>query len=347
MKKIIHLVDSMERGGQEKFILDLAISQKKKGFDVIILCLFKLGVFAKLAIKNKIQVYAVSEEVINYFQRITNLKKILDDEKPDVLHTHNRSPLIFSVLAKPYHSYKLINTRHGNGVRGLYWSLSALFADKIINVSSDLFTESNLINRFLIKSKNRVIKNGIEINDKISNGTNIGQLIIVGRLNPIKNHLLALNIVAECVKQCIPIKLLIVGDGPSRSEIEKHINELKITDNVQLLGDRADVNELLLESDIFLLTSFSEGHSIALLEASASGLPALVTNVGGNAEIIQNKITGWVFDLAEISKFVLKIKELIRNRDLRHKTSLNAKEWALNNVSIDACADRYIKEYFS
>ena len=346
MKKIVHIVDSMERGGQEAFILDLTSEQKKMGFDTSVICLYQKGILAEKAESIGIKLISLDGIRLSKKQIIRLLSQHLLKNKYDAIHTHNRQPLFFSILAAPSLRSKIVNTRHGNGVRGIYWTLAALFCKKIVNVSADLFEQSNWINRVLLKHKNEVIKNGINIQKAISTGANIGNLIIVGRLNPVKNHKLALNILKKCLDRGMHVKLTIVGDGQERKTVETEIERLNLQNNVDLLGDRSDVNQLLLNADIFLLTSFSEGHSIALLEASGAGLPSIVTNVGGNAEIVQQNITGWSININDVDMFVDKIQTLINDRDLRYQMSKQAKVWVLNNASITSCAKQYENIYF-
>lgn len=341
MKKIIHIVDSMERGGQENFILTLAKQQQRKGNHVTIICIFVGGVLAEHAKKFNISVLVLKGHEIGKLSTINRLRSIISSGCYDLIHTHNRRPLVFAMLSSFGQRHKIINTRHGNKVKGLYWSIAAFFAKKIINVSNQLFESSNFVNRHFLKFKNDVITNGIEIPKAKNLSPEKGSLIMVGRLNPVKNHLLALKIVRKCIDFDIPLTLKIVGEGPSRTIIEKAIATLNLEKYVFMLGDRSDVPTLLSNADMFLLTSISEGHSIALLEASAYGLPLLATNVGGNSEIVQYGKTGWYFDLEDIDGFVTVISNLVVDRKLRERISILAQEWANQNANIEICSNKY------
>lgn len=345
MKKIMHIVDSLDRGGQETLLLDLAITQKNMGFLVEIVCLFNEGLLANKAKDNGITVIALKSKNTSVINKLSELKILINDSSPDTIHTHNRRPLFMALLAKPSYANRTINTRHGNGVRGLYWSIAALFVKNIVNVSNDLLQSSNWLNRVILKYKNCVIKNGILINQQITHGDNPGRIIIVGRLNPIKNHSLALKLIKECINQNLAVSLQIVGDGSQKSTIQKQIEELELQAHVSLLGDRSDVQELLTKADIFLLTSFSEGHSIALLEACAAGLPAIVSNVGGNGEIVQNTKTGMVIALDDIAGFVSSIQTLLEDREKWLAMSKATRQWAIANASMENCAKEYVKLY--
>ena len=85
---------------------------------------------------------------------------------------------------------------------------------------------------------------------------------------------------------------MLVGDGEERSEIEVLIDDLAISDHVQLLGVRNDVPDLLQMADLFMLSSITEGVALTLIEAMATGLPCVATDVGGNCEVVVDGMTG-------------------------------------------------------
>ncbi|HET8575944.1 MAG TPA: glycosyltransferase [Methylomirabilota bacterium] len=113
----------------------------------------------------------------------------------------------------------------------------------------------------------------------------------VGRLDPVKDHTALL----EAVHRMAPdrqVLLVIVGDGPRRSELEQIGRTLALDGRLRLLGERPDVAPILKSLDIFTLPSLGEGISNALLEAMASGLPVVATRVGGNPELVEDGVTG-------------------------------------------------------
>lgn len=340
--KIVHLVDSLERGGQEVFLVNLAAYQVQSGHDVTIICTISAGVLERKAMQLGVSVNTSLIEVASTFSKLIELNTIIRNIKPEILHTHNRQPLIYAIFSLSFIYCRAINTRHGDNVRGLTWTISAFFAYKIVNVSADLFVSSSPINRTLLKYKNVVIHNGILVNMTRSSGKNIGNVIMVGRLSAVKNYDLAIDIVKECKLKGVNLHLKIVGDGPEKSRLHKLVNKHGLNAEIEFLGDRDDVHELLCESDMFLMTSTSEGHSIALLEAVAAGLPCIVSDVGGNPEIIKDGYNGYVVKLDNINGFVDSLARLISKRSLRNNISENSREWALKNTSIEQCSENYL-----
>ena len=114
------------------------------------------------------------------------------------------------------------------------------------------------------------------------------------------------------------IFLLIIGDGPERENLEEFASELGLASHVIFTGFREDAAMFYKITDIFLLTSFSEGTAMTLLEAMASGLPCIATDVGGNPEIVMNGETGFIIPSRDEKILAEKIRELLGN-DLMRK----------------------------
>lgn len=115
----------------------------------------------------------------------------------------------------------------------------------------------------------------------------------VGRLDPVKDHRGLVEAFGR-VAQRHDARLLIVGDGPCRADLEHLVNELALSSRVHLIGERDDIPQVLRALDIFTLPSLGEGISNAILEAMATGLPVVATRVGGNPELVHDGVTGFL-----------------------------------------------------
>ncbi|MBI3088223.1 MAG: glycosyltransferase [Candidatus Omnitrophica bacterium] len=118
-------------------------------------------------------------------------------------------------------------------------------------------------------------------------------ILTVGRLIPEKNHA---ALIAACglMRERHPVRLLIAGDGPLRAELESLVARLELTDYVSLLGTRSDVPRLLQAADLFVLPSIREGLPVALLEAMASAVPVVASDIPQHRTIVQAGSTGWL-----------------------------------------------------
>jgi sugar transferase (PEP-CTERM/EpsH1 system associated) len=125
----------------------------------------------------------------------------------------------------------------------------------------------------------------------------------VGRLQPVKDQVSLVKAFAAAVASAPAAmrnaRLVIVGDGPSRAAIEQAVAETSLHSQVDLLGARNDVPELLRAMSLFVLPSLAEGISNTILEAMATGLPVIATRVGGNADLVHDGVTGMLADAGD------------------------------------------------
>ncbi len=117
----------------------------------------------------------------------------------------------------------------------------------------------------------------------------------VARFHPVKDHVTLLRAFAGVADVRQDVDLLLAGKGPMQPNIERLAVELQIVDRVRFLGVHSDVPGLLSASDVFALTSVTESASLTLMEAMATGIPIVATNVGGNPEFVRNEIDGLLF----------------------------------------------------
>ena len=117
-------------------------------------------------------------------------------------------------------------------------------------------------------------------------------VVSIGRLVPVKNYPLLLDAAVALKAAGVNAQFLIAGEGPLRQELESRIAADGLSKSVRLLGVRSDTPTLLAASDVFALTSWSEGMSNTILEAMAARRPVIATRVGGNPELVEEGVTG-------------------------------------------------------
>jgi N-acetyl-alpha-D-glucosaminyl L-malate synthase BshA len=126
-----------------------------------------------------------------------------------------------------------------------------------------------------------------------------------------------------------PCRLLMVGDGPERPEAEEQCRRLNLCDDIRFLGKQHEMEEILAISDLFLLPSEYESFGLSALEAMASGVPVLSTNVGGLPEINVHGVTGYMTDIGAIQKMSEHATHLFKDDNLLNTLKANAKNHAL------------------
>jgi glycosyltransferase involved in cell wall biosynthesis len=202
-----------------------------------------------------------------------------------------------------------------------------------------------------------VIENGIDA-DRYEPSSNQAQLkqqlgfdparryiITIARFHPVKDHRTLLRAFAEVFGRISDVDLLLAGDGPLRPELERLVAELGITNRVRFLGIRHDVPDLLKAADMFVLSSVSEAASITLLEAMASGKPVVVTNVGGNPEIVREGVEGLLTPRGDANAMAMAMRRLLDDRDLAMGMGCRGAERVRAQYQLDRTIARYHQVY--
>ena len=141
------------------------------------------------------------------------------------------------------------------------------------------------------------------------------------------------------------VDLVLAGDGQLRATLERQAQELGMANRVQFLGVRGDVPNLLRAADMFALTSVSEGASITVLEAMASGVPSVVTNVGGNPELVRDGQDGLLVPRGDQRAAAAALQQLLRDPALTARLGASARQRALETFQLDRTIERYHARY--
>lgn len=362
--RILHIVHSLNTGGLERVVVDLAVYLKRKGSDQAICCLADRGNLAKSAEVNGVPLFQTNKGEGLDLLLPMRLSRIMKRGKYDLIHTHNDAGIVYGFPAASMCGIRsIVHTDHGIEPKtASHCSLNMikkLFMKRIscvVAVSQDLkrtiITDSGMMNHEL-----KVVMNGIDPcrytgkynTSEIRKSVGIGRdRFIIGhiaRLVPLKNQEFLLQIIRELKNMNLPITLLAVGDGPMRKRLQELCIKYDIQSEVVLLGERTDIPQLLSIMDIFVLTSITEGISITILEAMAAGIPVLASKVGGNPEIIDDSLSGFLINLNEPFKWIMKAKELFDDQHMRKRIGKQAQEVIRMKFSLNVMADQYERIY--
>jgi glycosyltransferase involved in cell wall biosynthesis len=165
-------------------------------------------------------------------------------------------------------------------------------------------------------------------------------LVCVARLIEQKGIDILLKAIERVLRQGIECRCIVIGDGPLKDELAKQAQGLRLFGAVTFAGHQKNVRPYLQSADAFVLASLNEGLPLSILEAMASGLPCIVTNVGGNAEAVVDKRTGLVIAPGSVDELADGIAYLATHPKDREMMSKNARERACNDFDIDACMDK-------
>jgi glycosyltransferase involved in cell wall biosynthesis len=170
-------------------------------------------------------------------------------------------------------------------------------------------------------------------------------LIYIGRLEPVKNHALLLNAFCVALQSMPGLRLWMVGDGGERKMLESLAAELNITSQVTFWGQQLDVAPFFSAADAFIMSSKSEGLPVSLLQAFSIGLPAIVTNVGGMAEVVRLAKAGLTVSLTDPTEMAEAILRLAADDAKRAQFSTNANSAFHTRFTLPAMADSYMDLY--
>lgn len=362
--KITHVVENLERGGLERVVVDLATMQHQAGHDCKVVCLFGAGALAPELRRQGIPVHACGKGAGMDVRALLRLRSLLRTRRDGVVHTHNATVHYHAALALfGLAPCRLLNTRHGMGAedrssrRERLYRLSMPLTDGVAAVceaARDRFQSHGLRPPGGIE----VVRNGIRVERfKPSSPALREQLVAelgfargtrligtVGRLNVVKDQANLIQALARLQEQG-DVALVLVGDGPLRSELERCAREAGVATRVRFLGDRDDVHRLLPGLDLFALPSRSEGYSIALLEAAASALPIVATDVGGNAEIVRHGVTGELAPPGDTEALASALSRVLADEAAAERMRIAARDWALREASLQSMARRYMDFY--
>jgi len=342
--KILHVTFNMSIGGTEQVIRQLLKTINDPAYDLSIVCLDnQIGELGNLLQNEGFKIYKLNRDRKGLdLNLIYSLHHFIKENCIDILHCHQYTPYTYGLLASIATKARVIFTEHGRFYPDRY-KLKRFVLNRVFSYMTSAITAiSNSTANALAKYENfprkkiQTIYNGISdlsvftYNDTIiKSQLNIQDSSVVlgtvSRLDPIKNQEMMIYAL-ENIHQTYPnVILLIVGDGPSKDTLYDLAERLKIDDSVIFTGFRLNTHDYLNIMDIFLLPSLSEGTSMTLLEAMSLSKPCVVTNVGGNPEIVLDGITGFVVPSNNQTMFTHSIIELIKDFQLRKSMGNSAR----------------------
>ncbi len=330
---IIHCISAAAAGGAEIYVKDLAIAMVRKGHNVHICFLshaYEVGRDAEFEKKflddltsNNISFSFIGNKARkNPFYGFMKLRGVVKGFKADVLHCHLYYMAIFSLGII---GVKVFYTHHNIKLNAhpLMYKLLNLRVNTYIGICLNCTKLlKSVTNKNVVRIDNAVNENKIIRQPAQLVKSKPVKVIMVGGLAEQKNYLLMLNAVTYL--NDLDFQVIIAGEGPLKELIIEEIHKLNISNKVTLIGNCNDVPELLAGGDIFAMSSLWEGLPISLLEATLTGLPVIVTNVGGCSEVVHNCYNGVVVDELNPTSYARGLRKLIELNAHREFYSNNA-----------------------
>ena len=292
---------------------------------------------------------------------LKKIKEIIEDFKPDIIHTHaakagalGRKAAYNAGVKQIYHTFHghVFHSYFSKIKTNIYKKIERDLAKKttkIIAISPIQKEELSKVHKICKPEKIEVIPLGFDLSKFYKNKEAKREKFrkkwrikdsevaigIIGRLVPIKNHLFFIKAINQVLSSCsIPIRFFIVGDGEEKENIIEYINEFKInysTDDkvatIQLTSWIKEIDEVNAGMDIICLCSLNEGTPVSLIEAQASGNPIVTTRTGGIENIVIENKTALISEINNLNLFVENLITFISSKEKRKQfTELGVKK---------------------
>ncbi len=367
---IAHVIFRFGVGGLENGLVNLINNMPTDRYRHAIICLTDYTDFRNRLKVKDVPVIALHKREGKDFGAYLRLWKVLRQLKPDFVHTRNLGTVdavIPALLAgvryriHGEHGWDMVDLHGVNRRYRLLRRLCGLFIHRYITVSANL---ANWLRDTVNISPDKIthICNGVDV-EKFA-PTRIGHaslaeagfhepdLVVigtVGRLAAVKNPLMLVQAFISLLRNNkdgrANLRLVLIGDGPLRAEIQQALATADIMDLVWLAGERDDVASLLPGLDIFVMPSLNEGISNTLLEAMANGLPVVATDVGGNPELVTQGCTGFLVESGDPEALACGIQKYLDCPALRVEHGREARRVVESKFSLGSMVSEYLTVY--
>jgi len=288
------------------------------------------------------------------------LLAIMRERRPDIVHSHLfYSSLFASPIAALAGVPVVVETPHlrESWRRGLKASyvvdrLAGRFVDQYIAVS-----DAN--RRYLVEEKGLpahkvvVIHNGCDLRrftpghrapaglrESLGFGATDPVLVVVGRLEPQKGHRVLFDALPAVRARFPRVRLVCVGEGALRHELERHVAAAGLVDAVRFVGQQANVADWLALADVTVLPSFYEGLPLAAIESLAAGRPMVASAVDGTPEVVVDGATGLTVPPGDTAELARGLCRLLGDPRLREKLALAGRDWVLERFNAEGQIQR-------
>lgn len=357
-------------GGSGIVATELGLALAKKGYEVHFISYanpMRLDTYQDNIFFHEVEIphYPLFEFHLYTLALTGKILDVIKYENLDIIHAHYAIPhAISGILTKqiiPASNVKLVTTLHGTDITliGLEPAFAPIVkysieqSDAVTAVSR--YLKDKTIQQFNIEKEISVVTNFIDtkIYKRIENcylkknfAPN-GEAILmhISNFRQVKRVPDTVRILKEVIDAGIPAKLILIGDGPDRSETESLARELGLSKDVRFLGKQNAVVELLSCADVFLLPSQSESFGLSALEAMACGVPVVASSIGGIPEVVKHSENGYIAEFGDTARMGKYVIDLLSNKKKWKIFSQKSIETAAKEFESDRIVEQYEEIY--
>jgi len=366
--KLTYMIDwfaSDVAGGTEVQLINMINGLNEKGFEITLICL-RSGNWEKLdtdmvsCTTKMMEINKFKRPVtyLNYLKLISHFRK----NRPDVVHTFFPTSNVIGVLAARLAGVKaIVSSRrdYGEWMNTKYLIATKFanrFVDKVISNSHPV-KYLTVGKEKLSESKVDVIFNGIDVSrfdslkvdldlkESLGIPRNDKVVAILANFRPMKYHWTFVRAAKIILDKRPDVSFLLIGEGPTMADTQKLADELGVANKMFFAGSRGDVIDLLPIIDVGVNCSEAEGLSNAIMEYMCAGVPCVVSDGGGNTDLIHNGVNGYTFDLDDHDALAHLTLEVLGDDELCHRFIEESKKFILENMTLDIVVSKYEETY--
>jgi glycosyltransferase involved in cell wall biosynthesis len=350
--RIVQIIDSLEAGGAERMAVNYANALSEKIEFSGLIASRKEGLLLNQIDKDVSYLFLKKKKKID-FGAVFRLRNYLKNNNIEIIHAHSSSFFTAVLVKIILPKIKIIWHDHYGISQDLSsrksWSLKigSFFFSGIISVNSDLkdWAKSYLLCSNIIYLPNFIIDSSFSDEKSELKGSEGKRIICVANMRPQKNHILLID-AANVIKDKFPdwtFHLFGKDFNDSYShQLKKKINDLQLQNTVYFYGTTNSINSSLLQCEIAVLPSFSEGLPLAILEYGLNKLPVIATNVGEISKIVSSEKEGVIIESNNLNALVAAIEDLIESEKYRNEIGLNLYNKVQKDFSVETIVSNYL-----
>jgi lipopolysaccharide heptosyltransferase II len=352
---ILQILPELNVGGVETGTVDLAKCLVAQGHKSIVVS--NGGALVAQLESDGSKHYVLPVHKKNFFTIIYCIGKLVDiiqKEKIDIVHARSRVPAWIAFFACRKTEAHFLTTCHGYYSTHLFSKVMGW--GKIVIVISEAIGR-HMVRDFAVPAENvRVISRSVEV-EKFNlprapkTDKKAFTVVMIGRITPLKGHSYFLKAMARVIHQMPSVKVQIIGDAPPKKQFYKEelillTKRLGITNQVEFMGNRRDIPQLLSKADCLVLSTITqEAFGRVIIEAQAAGVPVVATRVGGVSEIIEHEKTGLLVLPKEIEAMSDAVLRILNNPGLSAGFVVEAKKKIDARYTLAHMADATVAVY--
>lgn len=338
MKRIILFISSLQKGGSERVMVNLAEYFQEQKYDVILVTQYQRE--KEYCISPKIRrVYSEPDEsmldggrIRNFCVRFRTLRNLWKTYKPDVILSFLGKNNLMAVAAAAFLPIKVAVSVRGEPTMEYQGKFMQFIAKTVFRFADGVILQTEQAGQFFpraVRRKSVILPNPLnpQFTERKVCADREDLIVAAGRLDENKNHAMLIHAFGRIAEEYPTVKLVIYGEGELRTKLEMLIAEKGLTDRISMPGNVNDIADRIGRARIFTLTSNTEGMPNSIMEAMALGIPVIATDCpcGGPATLIEHGVNGLLVPVGDAFALADAFRRIFEDREFEQKLRENAR----------------------